>query len=284
MVALLIIGVVAAGYAVYAVRVAWRKAADLRERRRPTPNTPVYAGAAPPPGPYAVALWVGALRAVMVEEAVDRLDYGRSRKRARALLSEDTDADTARAAVPRALRALLGGDAENPGAGLALVEEALRLRERVGPELWQHALEEFATARGLPYGERASLQALALDIGRAEDRLRLEGVLGLGDRVPSLLACHWAEGVHVARAAMKAGWLPRAQGMEYLARAGELALRWYPNLPVVLAAQLLLPLLNDDAAELAWRLPATRRLLTDCRFRPVSAEVISGNGGRAEPR
>lgn len=66
-----------------------------------------------------------------------------------------------------------------------------------------YALEKFATARGLPYGERASLLALATDIGRAEDRLRREGVLGQYETIPSLLACHWAEGV---RRWPRTGW------------------------------------------------------------------------------
>lgn len=262
MIALLIIGAIMAGYTLYAARAAWRKAADLRERRRPTPDTPVYTGAAP--DPYASALGVGALRAVAHGEPVDRLHYGRSRKRARVLLSADAESpEAARATVPRALRALLGGEAEVPATGIALVEEALRQRTTVGPELWPHALEEFATARGLPYGERASLLALATDIGRAEDRLRAEGVLGQHETIPSLLACHWAEGVHVVRTALAAHWLAGPQAEEYLARAGELAARWYPSWSTVLAAQLLPALLNDDALELRWRLRAAQRLLHD---------------------
>jgi hypothetical protein len=247
---------------IYGARVGWRKAEDERERRRPKPDSPVYAGAAPPTGPYVVALGVGAIRATEYEEPVDRLEYRRSKRRAQALLSEDTQED-ARATVPRALRALLGGDAEVPAPGIALVEEALRQRVRVRPELWTYALEEFATARGLPYGERHGLLALAVDIGRAENRLRMEGLLGPGEVIPSLLACHWAEGVHIVRCALKAGWLPVAQGNEYLARAGELTAAWYPTWSTVLGAQLLPALLNDDAQELVWRLPVARRLLTD---------------------
>jgi len=93
-----------------------------------------------------------------------------------------------------------------------------------------YALEEFATARGLPYGERTSLLALATDIGRAEDRLRREGVLGQYETIPSLLACHWAEGVHIVRMALAANWLARPLGLEYLARAGELAGPLVPEL------------------------------------------------------
>lgn len=260
----LIVGLVMAGWVLYAARTAWRKAREERERRRPKPDTPVYAGAVPPTGGYVAALGVGALRAVEFSEPVDRLDYTRSKQRARTVITDGFgSAEEARATVPRALRALLGGDAEEPAHGIALVEEALRQRVRVGPELWTHALEEFATSHGLPYGERQSLLALAVDIGRAEDRLRLEGVLGPADRVPSLLACHWAEGVHLVRCAMRADWLPRAQGLEYLARAGELTARWYPTWSVVLGAQLLPALLNDDAQALVWQLPVARRLLSD---------------------
>ena len=274
LIALLVVGAIVAGYVLYGIRVAWRKAAELHRTRRPTPDTPVYAGV--DPGPYALALGVGALRAVAHREAVDRLDYGRSRKRARALLSEDAESpEDARATVPRALRALLGGDAEVPAAGIALVEEALRQRTRVGPELWAHALDEFATARGLPYGERSALLALATDIGRAEDRLRGEGVLGQCEVIPSLLACHWAEGVHVVRAALAAGWLARPQGLEYLARAGELVTRWYPSWSTVLSAQLLPALLNDDVPESRWRLRAAQHLLHDA----VSPLRVPLNGG-----
>jgi hypothetical protein len=259
----LIACVVASGWVVYGLRNAWRKAIDEQERRRPRPDQPVYAGAAPPTGPYAVALGVGAFRAAEYEEPVDQLDYTRARKRAQRLLAEGGDADEARSNVPRALRALLGGDAETPGAGIALVEEALRQRTAVGPELWTHALEDFATARGLPFGERQQLLALAVDIGRAEDRLRLEGLLGPAEVVPSLLACHWLEGVHLVRLAMRAGWLARPQGLEYLVRAGQLTARWYPTWSTVLGAQLLPALLSDDGDELVWRLPVARRLLTD---------------------
>ena len=276
MIALLIIGVIMAGYTAYAVRVAWRKAAKLREKRRPTPDTPLYAGTAP--DQYATALGVGALRAVAHREPVDRLLYGRSRKQARALLSKDAeDADTARATVPRALRALLGGEAETPAPGIALVEEALRHRTRVGPELWLHALDEFATIRGLPYGERQSLLSLATDIGRAEDRLRMDGVLGPHETIPSLLACHWAEGVHVVRTALAADWLARPQAHEYLVRAGELVARWYPSWSTVLAAQLLPPLLNDNALETRWRLRAAQRLLHD-QASPLRGPLHGGFG------
>lgn len=280
---LLIAGVVVSGWVIYGARVAWRKASDERERSRPKPNTPVYAGAAPPTGPYVVALGVGALRAAEYEEPVDQLDYTRAKKRAEALLTEDApNADEARAGVPRALRALLGGDAEVPGAGIALLEEALRQRMTVGPELWSHALEEFATARGLPYGERQSLLALAVDVGRAEDRLRFEGLLGPAELVPSMLACHWAEGVHVVRLAMRTGWLQRSQGLEYLARAGQLTAKWYPTWSTVLGAQLLPALLTDDAQELVWRLPVARRLLTDG---PSPLRVpLPGSFGLAGPR
>jgi Protein of unknown function (DUF1266) len=257
----LIAGIVISGWVIYGARKAWRRAREERERRRPKPDTPVYAGATPPTGPYAAALGVGAIRAAEYSEPVDRLDYTRSRKRAQALLGEHVE--QAREVVPRALRALLGGDAEEPAHGIALVEEALRRRTAVGPELWTHALEEFATSRGLPYGERQSLLAVAVDIGRAEARLRLEGILGPGELIPSLLACHWAEGVHIARCAMRAGWLPRAQGLEYLTRAGELAAKWYPTWSSVVGAQLLPALLSDDAQELVWQLPVARRLLID---------------------
>jgi hypothetical protein len=258
----LIVGVVMAGWVFYAARNARRKYWEQRERRRPKPDNPVYVGATPPTGPYGAALGVGALRAAEYEEPADQLEYTRSKKRAQALLTEH-GGDEARANLPRMLRALLGGEAEQPASGFALAEEALRQRTTVGPELWTLALEQFATAHGLPYPERHSLLALAIDIRRAEDRLRLEGLLGPAEMIPSLLACHWAEGVHVVRCALRAGWLPPTQGYEYLARAGELAAKWYPTWSTVLGAQLLPALLSDDAQELVWQLPVARRLLSD---------------------
>jgi hypothetical protein len=280
-VALLVIGVIAFACTVYAVRQAWRRAMDLRDRRRPTSDTPLYARTAP--GPHAVALGVGALRAVAHREPVDHVGYTRPRRRARALLAEDAESEQhARTTVPRALRALLGGEAEVPAHGIALVEEALRQRNNVGPELWPHALEDFATTRGLPYAERQQLLALVVDIGRAEDRLRREGLLGPHEIVPSLLACHWGEGVHIVRTALRAEWLTWPEAQEYLTRADELAPRWYPTWSALLAAQLLPALLNDDVGELSWRLPAARRLLTDPSS-PVR-KPLNGGFGLAVPR
>jgi len=246
---LAITGVVVSGYVVYAVRTAWGKAAAKRERRRPKPTAPVYAGAVP--HAYLVALGVGAIRAAEHAEPVDQVDYTRMRECG------------ARETVPRTLRALLGGGAEEPGAEAALVEAVLRQRTAVGPALWMQALAEFATFRGLPYGERQQLLTLAMDIGRAEDRLRMSGLLGPAEIVPSLLACQWADGVHLVRCAMRADWLARPQGLEYLARAGELTAKWYPTWSTVVSAQLLPALLSDDAEELAWRLPVARHLLDD---------------------
>ncbi|HEX6359416.1 hypothetical protein [Actinophytocola sp.] len=257
-----LMGLVIAGWMFYFMRNAWLKTWEERERRRPKPDNPVYAGAAPPTGPYVAALGVGAIRAAEYEEPVDKLDYTRSKKRAQALLVEELG-ESARDNVPRALRALLGGEAEDPASGIALVEEALRQRTKSGPELWTFALEQFATARGLPYAERQSMLAIAVDIGRAEDRLRLDGLLGPGEYIPSLLANHWADGVHVVRCAMRAGWLPTPQGLEYLERAGGLTAKWYPTWSTVISAQLLPALLSDDAAELVWRVPVARRLMSD---------------------
>jgi uncharacterized protein DUF1266 len=277
------IGVVVSGYVIYAAVGSWLKAWVWHLQRRSTPNAPVYANATLPTGPHVAALGVGAIRATEYAQPVDRLDYTRSTKGARALLSEDaTTAEQARGNLPRTLRTLLGGDAELPGVAVALTEEALRQRMAVGPELWTHALDEFATARGLPYGERHILQSLAVDIGRAEDRLRMEGVLGVGEFVPSLLACQWADGVHLVRLALRARWLPKEEGLQYLARAGELTAKWYSTWSTVLAAQLLPSLLGDDEEELAWRLPVARRLLGDGNS-PLRVP-LPGGFGLAGPR
>jgi len=258
--ALLIVGVAMAGYTVYAMRIAWRRYGERRERNRPMPEDPVYVGSS---GPHAIALGVGAFRAVAAGEPVDDVGYRRSRRQVRVELTVRFGGteDHARESVPRALRALLGGDAENAGPGMALAEQALRLRARVGPELWQHSLEEYATARGLPFGERESLLALANDIAHAEDRLRLEGLLGHDETVPSLLATHWADGVHLVRCAMRAEWLAAPQGLEYLARADELTRARYPSWSTMFGALLLPALLNDNTESIRWQFTVAPKLV-----------------------
>jgi Protein of unknown function (DUF1266) len=260
MIALVVIGVIAAGYVLHAARIAWRQAIILRARNRRTPDTPVYVSG----GQLGIALGVGAFEAVAAGEPVNQVAYRRSRQQVQWELTSQLGED-ARGSLPRALRALLGGDAENPAPAMALAEEALRHRTRVGPELWQHSLEAFATAQSLPFGERQSLLALSVDIGRSEDRLRLEGLLGPGEYVPSLLAVHWAEGVHLVRCGLRVSWLPPAQGLEYLNRADELTRARYPSWSTVVSALLLPSLLSDDAESVRWRIRVARQLLSDSR-------------------
>lgn len=278
---LLIIGAVVSGWAVYAMYKAiatWREHAARRARRRLPPDTPRYLGAAPAGGTIALALGVGALRAVASGEPVDHVDYRRPAREVRAELYELLDAAgsdarereaRARSTLPPVLRALLGGKAETVAPGLALAEEALRQRNRVGPELWHHALEEYATARGLQFDERQGLLNLAQDIGHAEEQLRMEGVLGgtqeTPEQVPSLLAVHWAQGVHLVRCAARLGWLAAPQAHEYLDRAGALVAGWYPVRSTMLAALLLPAMLSDDTSEARRGITVARQLLTDLR-------------------
>jgi hypothetical protein len=268
-VALGLIGLVASGYVGYAFWKAWQHAAARRARQRPLPEEPRYTGA----GETVAALGVGALRAVADGEPVDQIAYRRSRRTVRKRLIEQFG-ENAREHVPRAVRALLGTRAEVVATGLKLVEEALRHRVRVGPELWSHALEEYATARGLPFREREALLELAQDVTRAEDRLRLDGILGAGDRIPSLLACHWAEGVSLARCGLRAGWLSEREGHEYLDRAGVLAVTWYPDWPTLIGALLLPEYLTDDNHGARWGSTVARKLLTDPRS-PLRQDLTS---------
>ncbi|WP_184810619.1 DUF1266 domain-containing protein [Actinophytocola algeriensis] len=105
------------------------------------------------------------------------------------------------------------------------------------------------------------------------------------ETIPSLLACHWAEGVHVVRTSLVADWLARPQAAEYLTRAGELTARWYPSWSTVLSAQLLPALLNDDALAAARRATAAPRRgqsaagAAERRFRSGGREVNLRNGG-----
>jgi hypothetical protein len=260
-IALVIIGVVASGYVLYAARVAWRRAAEHRARNRRRPDVPVYSGS---PAAGAIALGLGAFQAVAAGEPVDDVAYRRSPQQVRAELAGILG-ESARESLPRALRALLGGDAENVAPGIALAEEALRQRTRVGPELWQHSLDSFATAQSLPFGERQSLLALAADITRAEDRLRQERLLGPDELVPTLLASHWAEGVHLVRCGLRADWLPPTQGLEYLARADELTRAWYPSWSTVIGALALPALLNEDVQSTRWQFRVAHQLITDHR-------------------
>ncbi|KAA9161891.1 DUF1266 domain-containing protein [Amycolatopsis acidicola] len=261
MVALGLVGLVASGYVLYAARQAWRKAAGQRARNRPKPTRPRYSGA----GETCAALGVGALKAVAAREPVDVHAYRCPARSIRARFREEFGGDDARENYPRAVRALLGSQAEVVAPGLRLVEEALRQRVRVGGELWAHALEEYATARGLPFAERETLLSVATQIASAEDRMRLDGILREGDRIPSLLARHWAEGVDLVRAGLRTRWLSEHEGREYLDRAGELAAKWYQDWPTLFGALLLPAYLADDVREAEWGAAVGRQLLTDAR-------------------
>jgi len=270
-------------------------AAALREgyqrwRSRPAPPAEIarYAGDAPlPVTAYTCALAVGALSTLRAGEVLDAVGCRRPRARIkrelraaaepyrRSVLGEEDIAT----AVGRCVNDLLGPGAETVGGQLQGIEEVIRHRVRGGPELWHLAIDEWAGRATLPEETVAGLHDTAEQVERAEEQLRRTGILGAGEVVPTLLAYHWGHGVHLARGAIKAGWLDRTRGFNYLRRAGELAHRRYPSARTLLAAQLLPAYLSGDAEAIRWAEVAAPPLLTDPRSPLVAyaAHQVTGN-------
>lgn len=255
-----------------------------RWRRRPAPFSAVavYSGAAPlAVTPYTPALAVGALASLRAGEVLDAVQCRRPRgaiKRElrvaagphlRSVLGEE-DVSTA---IGRCVNDLLGPSAETVGGPLARLEEVIRHRRRGGPELWHHAIDEWAARATLPEDAVAGLHDTATRIAGAEDSLRRDGILGADEVVPTLLAFYWAEGVHLARGAVRVGWLDRTRGLNFLRRAGELSLRWYPSPGTLVAAQLLPAYVAGDADTIAWAAKAVPPVLSDPRSPLVNQDL-----------
>lgn len=252
------------------------RAGYQRWRRRPRPPAEVarYAGEKPlAVTAYTPALAVGALAALRAGDVLDTVGYRRPRSAIKhelrvaaepyshSVLGEE-DVSTA---IGRCVNDLLGPAAETVGGHLSTIEEVIRHRTRGGPELWPHALDEWAERATLPEPTVAALHDMAARIARAEEQLRGAGIIADGEFVPSLLAVHWGRGVHLARGAIRVGWLDRTRGLNYLRRAGELADRWYPSPRTLIAAQLLPAYLGGDAAAVRWAQTAVPPLLADPR-------------------
>jgi len=267
-------------------------AAALRElyqrwRARPKPPAQVarYTGDAPlPVTDYTSALAVGALPTLRAGDVLDAVGCKRPRgliKRElrsaaepyrQSVLGEE-DMSTA---VGRCVNDLLGPGAETVGEHLLRIEEVIRHRGRGGPDLWHHAIDEWAGRATLPEQAVAGLHDTAERVERAEEALRRAGILGADEVVPSLVAFHWANGVHLARGAIKVGWLDRTKGLNYLRRAGELAHRRYPSSRTLLAAQLLPAYLVGDADMIRWAQAVVPPLLADPRS-PLVAYELAGD-------
>ena len=219
---------------------------------------------------YAAALAVGALASLRAGEALETVECRRPRRVIKRELRAAAEPfrhsvlgeEAMSTAVGRCVNELLGPRAETIGEQLRAVEEVLRHRARGGPALWLHAIDEWAGRSELPMGAVASLHDIAARVARAEGELRAIGILGPDEVVPTLLGCHWGEGVHLARGALEVGWLERARGLDFLRRAGELAYRWYPSYRGLLAAQLLPACLGGDADTLRWAAAAVPPLVT----------------------
>ncbi|MFI5889791.1 hypothetical protein ACIA5D_06680 [Actinoplanes sp. NPDC051513] len=259
-----------------AVREGYR-----RWRRRPSRprEVPRYEGeAAQPATDYTPALAVGALAALRAGEVLDIVGCRRPRGvikrelrlRAGPYLTSVMGEEGVSTAIGRCVNDLLGPGAETVGDHLSGVEEVIRHRRRGGPELWGHAIDEWASRSGLPEVAVAALHDIAARVAGAEDELRAAGVLAEGEFVPTLLAVHWGQGVHLARGAIATGWLDRTKGLNYLRRTGELAGRWYPSPGTMLAAQLLPAYLSGDADAIRWAGVAAPKLLADPRS-PLTA-------------
>jgi len=261
-------GLILLAAALREVYARWRRRpAKPAEEARYTGDTPLAATG------YTPALAVGALASLRAGEVLDTVACRRPRaeiKRELRLAAEpyresvlgEEDVSTA---IGRCVNDLLGPGAETVGGHLARLEELIRHRRRGGPELWHHAIDEWAARATLAEDAVAALHETAGRIGHAEDELRRAGILGEDEVVPSLLALHWGRGVHLARGAVRVGWLDRTRGLNYLRRAGELARRWYPSPRTLLAAQLLPAYLTADAEDMRWAAKAVPALLTDPR-------------------
>jgi len=260
------VGLILLAAAVRELSVRWR-------RRPPRPADAARYSGVPASAEYSSALALGALASLRAGEVLDAVPCRRPRRAIRrelrtaaepyrrSVLGEE-DISTA---VGRCVNDLLGPAAETVGGNLARAEELIRHRGRGGPELWHHAIDEWAARASLPPDAVASLHDAADQIARAEDELRQAGFLGPDEVVPSLLAAHWGPGVHLARGAIRTGWLDRTRGLNYLRRAGELARLWYPTSRTLLAAQLLPAYLTGDTATIRWAERVVPELLTDPR-------------------
>jgi hypothetical protein len=247
-----------------------------RWRRRPSRPAEVarYAGEAPQPvTEYTPALAAGALAALRSGEVLDVVGCRRPRGtikrelrlRAEPYLTSVLGEEDVSTAVGRCVNDLLGPGAETVGGHLSVIEEVIRHRHRGGPELWPHAIDEWAERATLPEETVATLHNTAERIAGAEEELRRTGILGADEFVPTLLAVHWGQGVHLARGAIRVGWLDRTRGLNYLRRAGELTRRWYPSSRTLLAALLLPAYLSGDAEAIRWGKTMAPPLLTDPR-------------------
>ena len=275
------VGLILLAAALRELSVRWR-------RRPPRPlETPRYSGVAAS-ADYSSALALGALASVRAGEVLDAVPCRRPRRAIkrelrtaaepyrRSVLGEE-DVSTA---IGRCVNDLLGPAAETVGGHLARAEELLRHRHRGGPELWHHAIDEWAARATLPPAAVASLHDTADEIAHAEDQLRRAGILGAGEVVPSLLAFPWGQGVHLARGAIRVGWLDRTRGLNYLRRAGELARLWYPTPRTLLAAQLLPAYLTADAETIGWAERVVPALLADPRSPLAGPDRTPRRSGR----
>jgi len=250
-------------------RVGQRRLADGRGPARP-PTTPLFL--APDADPALQrGLGIAALRAAAVGDPVNVLQPRRRRREARtelrAWLSGEAEEWVIGTDVRQQLRSMLrkglGSHSEVISPPLRHLEEVLRQRQRAGPELWHHVLDEFAVANGLLLTERDLLHRLAEDTKEAESQLRASGVLGVEDQVPSVLAVDWASSVHAVRTGLCAAWIDEADAAEYVRRAGDLVAARYPAWRVVVAALLLPDLVADNRMTVDWGIEVARVLLDE---------------------
>ena len=245
-----------------------------RARPKPPAETARYTGDTPlPVTDYTSALAVGALATLQAGDVLDTVGCRRPRGSIKRELRAAAEPyrqsvlgeESMSTAIGRCVNDLLGPGAETVGDHLLRIEEVIRHRGRGGPALWHHAIDEWASRATLPEVAVARLHDTAEHVERAEEELRRSGILGAEEVVPSLLAFHWGNGVHLARGAIKVGWLDRTKGLNYLRRAGELAHRRYPSSRTLLAAQLLPAYLSGDADMIRWAQAVVPPLLADPR-------------------
>lgn len=244
-----------------------RRTPQSQPRRGPVrPATPVKATFAGGPVPHLPAVVLASVQAAVDGQPVDRVSYGRDFPGDER--HDDWDADDYRSE----LNGSLGPAAHTVGHSLTLLQEVLAQRSLVGPELWQHQLEDRMTQWGLPLAERAHANHYVEQIVKFERRMVDEGLLREGEQVTTVAPIHWANAIRTLRIGQRAGVLDAAVVERWLTAADQLVLDTFgPDLGasvgVLFAGQLLPVHLFSDDSDFERRLRLVKEMLPGWRAR-----------------
>lgn|GEM_PF-7074852 len=209
---------------------------------------------------HPAAVVLAALPAALDRQPVDRLTYRRNFR------TDDHVTEWSADDYRSELNASLGTSAHTVGPSLTLLQEVLAQRALVGPELWQHQLEDRMADWGLPMEERARAGRYVEQILAFETRLVSEGVLVAGDRITTLVPIHWANAIRLLRVGHRAGvldtsavehWMGIADGLVNDAFGPQIG----AGLGVLFASQLLPVHLSGDDTDFERRLRLVKEML-----------------------